>query len=246
MNLFGRSTVLTLVAIGALFAAPRELRSQKLMTSADLGSLAGPPPSHRITYGDDPLQFGNLRLPTGAGPFPVVVFIHGGCWLSMFDIAHVGSLEQAIADSGFAVWSLEYRRVGDPGGEWPNSFSDVGRGADHLRVLARDYPLDLTRVIAAGHSAGGAFALWLAMRQKIPPASPLYTSTPLRIKGVLGLAPAGDIERVEAAGTCGRVVNKLMGGSPAEHPERYAAVSPMRLLPIDVPELLALPGIPGF
>jgi acetyl esterase/lipase len=219
-------------------AHARDLHAQQLLTPADLGTLAAGPPDQRIQYGPGPLQFGNLRLPKRGGPHPVVVLIHGGCWLSQFDIAHVGSLEQAMADSGFAVWSLEYRRVGDDEGGWPGTFTDLARGADHLRALAPQYSLDLNRVIVAGHSAGGQFALWLAARGKIPPSSELYVANPLRVRGVFALAPAPDLEGLHAAGTCGNVINKLMGGSPAEHADRYAAASPMKLAPIGVPQVL--------
>ncbi|HUF31378.1 MAG TPA: hypothetical protein VMM77_12070, partial [Gemmatimonadaceae bacterium] len=46
------------------------------------------PPDERIGYGSDSLQFGELRLPRGAGPFPVAVVIHGGCWLAEYDLKH--------------------------------------------------------------------------------------------------------------------------------------------------------------
>ncbi len=60
-----------------------------------LGSLAGCGKSHdaargdpgtRIPYGPAPEQFGELRLPSGAGPHPVVVGIHGGFWRTGFDL----------------------------------------------------------------------------------------------------------------------------------------------------------------
>ncbi len=200
--------------------------------------MEAPPPDHRVAYGDGPLQFGNLRLPEGPGPFPVALFVHGGCWLSAFPIAHVGRLEQAWADAGYAVWSIEYRRVGDDGGGWPATFLDVEDGADHLRALARDYPLDLSRVVAAGHSAGGYFALWLASRRNIPRESPLWRPDPLPVSAVLALAPAPDLDDLHAQGVCGEVIDGLMGGSPAEHPDRYAAASMTRLPPPDVPETL--------
>ncbi|MBI3504223.1 MAG: hypothetical protein HY059_05235 [Proteobacteria bacterium] len=123
-----------LAVLAAAFATP--LRAQKLMGAGDLAALAAGPPTHRIAYGPSPLQFVNLRLPKTRGPHPVIVFIHGGCWLSQFDIAHAGALEQALADSGFAVWSIEYRRVGDTGGGWPNTFTDIALAADHLRDVA--------------------------------------------------------------------------------------------------------------
>jgi acetyl esterase/lipase len=170
----------------------------------------------------------------------VVVFIHGGCWLSVFDIAHVGPLEQAWADAGYAVWSIEYRRVGDDGGGWPGTFQDVAAGADHLRALARDYPLDLHRVVAAGHSAGGAFALWLAARDRMPGESELWSPDPLAVQGVLALAPAANLADLEREGVCGGVVDGLMGGGPDAFPDRYAAASVMRLAPVGVPQILVV------
>jgi len=214
------------------------LRAQRLMTASDLGALSAGPPTTRVAYGTAPLQFAKLRIPRTPGPHPVVVFVHGGCWLSQFDIAHAGKLEQALADSGFAVWSIEYRRVGDEGGAWPNTFIDVGLGADYLRHVAAEYQLDLDRVIAAGHSAGGAFALWLAARSKIPASSELYVKDPLSVRAVVALAPAPDLEQLHASGVCGNVIDKLMGGSPSAHDDRYAAASAMRLMPVGVPQTL--------
>jgi acetyl esterase/lipase len=233
------------LALGAFIAlmvagAPARLGAQRIMTSADLSSLTAPPPDQRIHYGPGPLQFGNLRLPKTPGPHATVVFIHGGCWLSEYDIAHAAALEQGFADAGYAVWSLEYRRVGNEGGGWPGTFTDIGKGADYLRDLAPKYGLDLTRVVASGHSAGGQFALWLAARKKIPSASELYVANPLLVRGVLGLAPAPDLEGLQASGACDNVIDKLMGGSPADQPKRYAAASPMQLAPIGVPQVLVV------
>ena len=215
---------------------------QQPFTFEQVVALPAPAPDHVIAYGPAAQQFGHLRLPRGPGPFPVVIFVHGGCYLAEYSIAHAGALEQALADAGYAVWSLEYRRVGDPGGGWPGTFQDLGRGADHLRTLANQYPLDLTRVVAAGHSAGGNSALWLAGRRKIPQDSPLHVADPLTIGGVLALAPAGDFAEMHAKDGCGGVMDGLMGGSPAAVPERYRAASPGELLPIGVPQSIIIGG----
>jgi len=222
-------------ALGLGCSRPHATPSESSSTTAQPA-----PPDDRIQYGPDPLQFGHLRLPRGPGPYPVVVFLHGGCWLSQYDITGVADLEQAIADAGLAIWSLEYRRIGDQGGGWPGTFTDVARGADYLRVLAPRYALDLTRLVASGHSAGGQLALWLAARRKIPAASELHAADPIVIGGVLALAPAADLEGVQASAECGGAAGKLMGGSPADHPERYAAASPMQLAPIAVPQVIVV------
>jgi acetyl esterase/lipase len=231
--------VAALLAV-ATFSAAAQGGAPRIMTSSDLGSLTAPPPDHRIQYAPGPFQFGNLRLPKTPGRHAVIVFIHGGCWLSQYDIAHVGALEQALADMGYAVWSLEYRRVGNEGGGWPGTFTDVALGADYLRVLAAQYSLDLSRVVASGHSAGGQLALWLAARQRIAKTSELYTADPLPVRAVLALAPAADLEALDASGACDNAVHKLMGGSPRDHPDRYAAASPMQLAPISVPQTLVV------
>ncbi|MBK8248880.1 MAG: alpha/beta hydrolase [Gemmatimonadetes bacterium] len=220
---------LLLVCVAAALPAQAPVTLQQVM------GVATRAPNEVIRYGEAPEQFGHLRLPQGPGPFPVVVFIHGGCWLSQFGIEHAAPLEQAFADSGYAVWSLEYRRVGNPGGGWPGTFRDIAAGADHLRTVARQHPLDLTRVIASGHSAGGFFALWLAARRRLPVESELHDPDPLRVTGVLALAPAPDLEGLHTAGVCGQVIGKLMGGSPSEVPARYGSASMMRLAPIEVP-----------
>jgi acetyl esterase/lipase len=188
--------------------------------------LAPPPADARIKYGNAPQQFGDLRLPKGAGPHPVAIVIHGGYWRSAYGLEHIGHLCAALTRAGVATWSLEYRRIGDPGGGWPATGNDVLRGAEYLRTLARSYPLDLTRVVAVGHSAGGQLALWLAAQHKIP------------LRGVVSLAGVADLRRAWELGLSRGVVAELLGGTPQEQPERYHQASPIELLPLGVPERL--------
>ena len=97
--------------------------------------------------------------PTVAGPHPVVVLVHGGCWLSAYGLDYMGAMADALAEAGIASWSIEFRRIGSAGGGWPGTMQDVGAAIDHLRVLATSHPLDLTRVALSGHSAGGHLVL---------------------------------------------------------------------------------------
>ena len=216
------------------------MADQAPLTFEQVAALHAPPPDYKIAYGQAPKQFGHLRLPKGDGPFRVVIYVHGGCYKTEYSIAHAGALEQALADAGFAVWSLEYRGVGDEGGGWPGTFQDLAAGADHLRVLATQYPLDLTRIVAAGHSAGGNSALWLAARPRIAKSSELYVANPLPIGAVLALAPAGDFVQMHDQNGCGGIMPALMGGSPADVRNRYLSASPGELLPIGVPQAIVV------
>ena len=212
----------------------------EIMTVEDLAPLANAPPGQQIAYGDDPLQFGELQLPPGEGPFPVVVFMHGGCWFAKYDIATTRSLAVALTKAGVAVWNLEYRRIGNAGGGWPGTMLDVAAATDHLRVLAQKYPIDLSRVIAMGHSAGGHLALWLGVRDKIATDSPLAAADPLPLAGIIALAPASELAKMHVENTCNKAATQLIGGSPGLYPDRYAAATPALMAPTDVPKTLIL------
>ena len=218
-----------------LWAGAGETHAQNL-TFQDILRLPVPPADRRIPYGSAAQQFGELRLPAGRGPHPVVIVIHGGCWFSAYDLNHIANFSAALTRAGFATWSLEYRRIGERGGGWPGTFEDVARGADHLRVLRRAYPLDLRRVVAIGHSAGGQLALWLAARQRLPEESPLRAAAPLPLRGVVSLAGITNLR--EFRPDCDNAVSRLLGGAPAEVAGRYQQTSPIELLPLRVPQRL--------
>ncbi len=105
--------------------------------SEEILSLTPPPSDHRLAYGSDPNQFGDLRLPKGAGPFPVVMNIHGGFWRAKYDLLHAGHFCAAITGKGIATWNLEYRRNGNPGGGWPGTFEDIASGYRFLPQIAQ-------------------------------------------------------------------------------------------------------------
>jgi acetyl esterase/lipase len=212
----------------------------------DLATAAVPAGAQRIAYGKDPLQFGELRVPKGAGPHPLALVVHGGCWL-----AKIGGMDEravaidnmrpaaaALADAGLATWSVEYRRLGHDGGGWPGTFRDVGSAADFVRTLARTHRLDLSRVVSVGHSAGAHLALWLAARPRLEKTSELYAPDPLPLNGVVALDGPGDLKATIPLQqpVCGSpVITDLIGGSPDERAQRYRDGSPIELLPLRVP-----------
>ena len=139
------------------------------MTWADLTARPRPAPQATIAYGADDYQKVDLWLPAGPGPFPVVLMVHGGCWTT--SIADRSLMDWAADDlrkAGYAVWNIDYRGVDRPGGGYPGTFQDAAAATDLLRANAAKYHLDLSRVVAVGHSAGGHLALWLAARPKLP------------------------------------------------------------------------------
>lgn len=228
--------LLSVVAGVSILAAQRPLRP------ADIDALPSKPADTKIPYGSDPLQFGELRLPKGKGPFPLAVVIHGGCWVSDFaTLQNTAALADALRDGGIATWNIEYRRLDNAGGGWPGTFADVADGVDKVRDIAETHLIDLTRVVTVGHSAGAHLALWAAARSKLPKESPLYRANPLPLRAAVALGGPGDLKGFYeyAARICGsNVVERLMGGAPTAVADRYAQGSPFELLPLKVQQVL--------
>lgn len=225
--------------LGFLF--PYLLMAQSsLLRVADIEALPTKPALARLSYGTDPNQFGELRLPDGEGLHPVVVILHGGCWLSAYDLTLMDPMATALTQAGYATWNLEYRRVGNPGGGWPGTFRDIIDGVNYLRELARTYPLDLSRVVVVGHSAGGHLALWLGVSRKLSSNSPIANADALPLSGILSLAgivdPATYLDR--EGNSCGASVDDLLGGLPEDHPARYREASPLAQVPLGIPHIL--------
>lgn len=223
-------------------AQQRTEPNSSLMTPADLQALPAEPADYRLTYGDDANQFGELRLPAGPGPHPVIVLIHGGCWKAEYatlrDLAPMGD---ALKRDGIATWNIEYRRLGQPGGGWPGTYLDVAHAIDHLRQISSKYGLDLKHVVVLGHSAGGHLAMWSGTRQNLPKNSPLYLRKPLPLAGVINLAGTIDMSQniAHMESECkDAVVTGMLGGSPESVPDRFKQASASALLPLRVPQIL--------
>ena len=210
-------------------------------------SLAGKAPViHR--YGTDRAQFGELWLPDAAAAGTVVV-IHGGFWRARYDLSLGRPLAADLTARGYAAWNLEYRRA-LAGGGWPETFEDVAAGIDLLATL----PVDTSRVVAVGHSAGGHLAAWAAGRGKLPPGAPGAPGAPapppgggpgpadaesgrafVAVTGVVsqaGVLALADCARERVGGTAAL---DLMGGGPDKLPDEYRLADPIAAVPVPAP-----------
>lgn len=207
---------------------------------------AAPKPDAVIRYGAEALQSGELRIPAGPGPHPVAIVIHGGCWVSRLGGTGMQAFAESLRQRGIATWDIDYRRVGNPGGGWPGTFEDLKAGVDYLPELAASHKLDLSRVILVGHSAGAHLALWSASRAKLgapwaPAADQPKPLTVVAIDGPPVLAPliGADAELCDEP-----VIVPLMGGTPADHPDRYRLATPAAHLPLGMKQMLVVGTLP--
>jgi acetyl esterase/lipase len=181
-------------------------------------------PDHRISYGTDELQHGLLWLPKSDTQKQLVILVHGGCWLNAFGVDHTVAMATALARQGFPVWSVEYRRTGDPGGGWPGSLEDI-KLAVQQRHLLDAYGVDTRRISIIGHSAGGHLALLTAA--ELPE---------LNWQHIIGLAAITDISRYALGdNSCQQATPQFMNGMPDEQPAAYQQANLMnRALPAQV------------
>ncbi|TPG42653.1 alpha/beta hydrolase [Sphingomonas koreensis] len=224
-----RFLVVLILAGASMTAAAQNMRP------ADVDKLPSSTPTVVASYGADPLQVGELRLPAGKGPFRVVEVIHGGCWTKGFATRqNTAALATAITAMGYATWNVEYRQIGDPGAGWPGTFQDWAAATDYLRVLAKTQPISLKGIAVVGHSAGAHAALWLGSRSKLPRSGELPTVNPLPIAKAIAIDGPGDLAPFIGfdAKVCGKpVIAPLLGGLPSEVPTRYKIASPIDNLP---------------
>ncbi|MFK4544383.1 acetyl esterase/lipase [Streptomyces tendae] len=206
-------------------------------------------PDSTAGYGDHPDQVIDFYAPRGAtGPgeaAPVVVVLHGGSWRAPYDRRHISPFAGFLAERGFAVASVEYRRgaagagvdgSGEPvAGRWPDTFDDVAAALDALPELVRQHlpRADARRVVLTGHSAGGHLALWAAARHLLPADAPWRTDRPTPLRGVVALAPIADFEVADELGVCGGAARQLLGDAGL-FAERRPYADPALLLPTGI------------
>jgi len=207
---------------------PKALLAELTAWAAAAG--AGPPETH--AYGDDPEQVADLRLPGRGerrteGPPPVAVLLHGGFWRAAFTRSLMAPLAVDLARRGWATWNVEYRRAGNGGGV-PETLDDVRAAIEHLTALAanrdRALGLDIGRMVAVGHSAGGQLALCAA------PGS--------AVRRVVSLAGVCDLRAAAREHIGEDATVQFMGGDPGQRAGAYAQADPLTRVPTGLDVLL--------
>jgi acetyl esterase/lipase len=231
--------LITALAASIISLGPAHVTAAPKLTWASLRARPRPQPTRTVAYGPDPLQYAQLWLPDGPGPYPVVVLIHGGCWTtSIADLTYFNYGAEDLRQRGLAVWSVEYRGVDKPGGGYPGTFQDVAAALQRLVQEAPSANLSLKHLVVAGHSAGGHLALWAAGQHRIAADSPLHADHPIKIAAVVDIAGIPNL-KTDTNTACGAdVIGQLTGRPTAARPDVYADTSPAALLPLGVPQVV--------
>ena len=168
-------------------------------------------------HGDRPMIVRLIR-PDGAGPFPAILDMHGGCW-NNGGPGECGVRGGGFARAGMASAALDFRQATDI---YPSSLEDINYALRWLKAHAGELRLDPGRIAILGQSSGGHLAMLAAMR----PDDPRYAALPLE-------APNVDA-KVRCVGMMWPVINPLsrykrvMGLRAAGDPPAWVADLPER------------------
>lgn len=156
------------------FAAPLASWSAGVACLITHTALAAAPSTADIPYRIDaglPL-LGTVYRPSGSGPFPLVVYVHGGGWTTATR-AGVEPIAQALAEDGIAVYAIDFRMP--PAAGYPASIRDVNFAVRWAKAHAAQLATRPDWVGLMGESSGAHQAMLVAMR----PTDPVYAGLPL-------------------------------------------------------------------
>jgi pimeloyl-ACP methyl ester carboxylesterase len=170
-------------------------------------SRAASAPDRTLRYGPEPDQVADFRSGVQGAQRPLIVLIHGGFWKPAYDRAHAQPMAQALAEAGWSVLTLEYRRIP---GQPDAMLQDI---ACAISVLPGQVEQHKGKLLLVGHSAGGHLALWAAA-----------CGASDALCGVLALAPAADLGMAQRLNLGDGAVLKFLGAAAATR----ADVDPVR------------------
>lgn len=224
-------------------------------------ALAGNPPTPGVgTFTTmEGLEYANaggkrlyldLRIPDGAGPFPVILFLHSGAWITG---DRTGGPAIRQASRGYAVASIDYRLA--PTYTWPAQIEDCKAAVRWLRANAARFHLDPERIGVFGTSAGGHLASMLGTTSGRPEFEGLYLGNPQfssKVKVVVDMYGPTDLSKLDEQKLPGTPLDGnasfmppslLLGCSIQSCLDKAATANPINYVTSDDPPFLILQGM---
>ncbi|HEX9333932.1 MAG TPA: alpha/beta hydrolase [Anaerolineales bacterium] len=169
----------------------------------------------------DPTQKMDIYFPASGGPWPALVYVHGGSWMHG-DKSEAAGLAVGMTSQGYLVVSINYRLY--PMGKFPSMIEDVKCAVRSLRANAVQYNLDSNRIGAIGASAGGHLVALLGTSDQSDGWDiGEYLDQSSRVQAVVAMAPVTDMTRkfpnvdIETIKLVGFGEDNVMEASPITH-----------------------------
>jgi len=201
-----------------------------------------------IPYNNDTLKkhLLDIYLPANAtGKTPLVIWVHGGGWLSNDKYADMGYMKATIAEilkQGYALASIDYRFSTQA--VFPAQIQDCNQAVAFLHENAAKYGLDTQRFVLMGFSAGGHLAslMGLSDNNKAPNFHTGKSAKPFGYKGVVDFYGPADLTLFPKGDDPQSPEGILIGASPLDRPDLAKAASPVTYVDKNDPPFLIIHG----
>ena len=201
-----------------------------------------------LPYNNDTLQkhLLDIYLPANAkGKVPLVIFVHGGGWLTNDKYADMGYMKKTVAEivgSGFALASIDYRFSTQA--VFPAQIQDCNRAVSFLYDNAGKYGFDKNRFVVMGFSAGGHLASLMGLSKNnkvkdffIPGTTQLFV-----FKGVVDFYCPAELLLFPGNNDIKSPESILIGAAPLVRPDLARAASPVTYVDKNDPPFLIIHG----
>ncbi len=222
--------------------------------AGSVARCAGVALEENITYGKaggTELKL-DLARPQGDGPFPAIVFIHGGGWYAGNRQGYRGQIQEA-AKRGYVAATISYRlmkfdekkkETATATQNFPAQIHDAKAAIRWVRANAKKYHVDPNRIGVTGGSAGGHLSLLVGLTD---PSAGLEGDSgnpgqSSRVQAVVNVFGPADMVLCYKKSSVAWIFRLFLGGTPGEVPERYKAASPITYVSKDDPPVLTLHG----
>lgn len=175
------------------------------------------------------------------GLSPVYVYIHGGGWQSS-DSESNGVTHRNMADSGYLGFSINYRLCTDDVATWDTAINDCAEAMNWIYEHAEEYGGDPNRIVLSGESAGGHLALLYAGRVTNGSLDAPIPKAVCVMYPVVDLKWTSENARYLSSGLVPGIVERFIGGSLEEYPERVEAIAPLTYINENMPPVLIIHG----
>ena len=200
---------------------------------------------NQVAYGLDPRQTLEIEYrPNDANPTPMVLFIHGGSWISG-DKSVMRRYQQQVVDAGYGYVSMNYRFI-MTGATYLDMLDDIQLVIQFLKDFASDLNVDTTRMAMVGESAGAHLAMLYAYRNV----------SPIPIEFAMALVPPVDFTdpgylsfgdpTVQLFLANGLMATSLIGPEDLVangYPDAWMDASPIHHLSTAIPTLIGYAGL---
>jgi acetyl esterase/lipase len=197
----------------------------------------------RVSYAshDGVELVGDLYLPAGPGPFPVLVNVHGGYWRrgnreTFDDWGH------HLAERGYAGFTVSYRTTKPGQKMYPQAVHDIRAAVQFMRGRAAEHKVDPERIALFGNSAGAHLAALVALAGDSKTFADGYPGDPhaavsTKVKLLIGVYGIYDLlgqwRHSQVVNPGDNLVESFLGVAPMQDRRRYFEASPISYATVD-------------